>query len=120
MIYGKAFGKISVRSYSRRPGIGPLVILAILAAISGWVLLGGSRQVRGPAASQSSLRKPTGSAQLISYEPLSTEVDGKEMCQWESGTHGALTLVALQGEVPSSEREQAMRSAGSATSAGFS
>ena len=86
--------------------------LVILAVIAGWVLLaGGARSPEVVAASQAALRRPTGSPQLISSDPL-PDADG-ETCEWVPASASGSLIAALQEEAASSGREARSSDAGS-------
>lgn len=75
-----------------RKGWGAMLLLVVAGA--AWILfLGEAKQPEWRAASQAALRRPTGSPQLVSIEPLPM-MDG-EMCQWvpaSTSTNLATTL----------------------------
>ena len=77
--------------------------LTLMAVVAGWVL--GARNVKLSEVVrgfQSALRRPTGSAQLISYEPLPAEAMDDATCQWMPvGASTALAAAPVQEGVPS-------------------
>jgi DNA-binding beta-propeller fold protein YncE len=85
-----------------RRGAGWAAFLALLAAAAGWVLLaGGAKRQEVVAAARAALRRPSGSAQLISSEPLpATDEDGEE-CEWIPASAGSSLFAALQEEASS-------------------
>ena len=80
-----------------RRGISLVAFLVILAAIAEWLLLAsGVTRPEVAAASRAALRRPNGSAQLISSDPLpATGADG-EMCQWEPASANTTLFAELQ------------------------
>ena len=88
----------------RRNGVA-LGLISLVGVLAAWVLFSGvSHRAALSADSQSHFRRPTGSAQLVSVEPL-PEMNG-EMCEWTPASASASLAAAF-----SQERMAAARSA---------
>ena len=98
-----------VRVSHLRQRAGLISLASLLATGAIWVLLAGQTKMsEQSAAAQAALRRPTGYAQLVSYEPLPV-MDG-EMCQWMPASATTTLLATLQGK-DSSARPAAEASA---------
>src|ERR1035437_9620764 len=95
-------------------GTGLAAFLVILAAIAGWVLwAGGAKHPEMVAASRAALRRPTGSAQLISSDPLPEPAEDGETCEWVPASASSSLFAALQEEALSSGKAARSSDAGS-------
>ena len=76
-----------------------VVLMGCLGVFAAWVLLAGqAKQQEFSNAAEAALRRPTGSPQLISVEPLAAM--GGEMCQWAPAGAGTALVAALRQEQP--------------------
>ncbi len=91
------------RRFHLRPRSGPrgalVVLMGCLGVFAAWVLLAGqAKQQEFSNAAEAALRRPTGSPQLISVEPLAAM--GGEMCQWAPASASTALVSALRQEQP--------------------
>jgi DNA-binding beta-propeller fold protein YncE len=106
------------QKYGLRRRTSLTVFLVMLIVITGWVFgVGGAQHPRIAAASQAALRRPTGTAQLISSQQLPASVVDGEMCEWMPAS-SASTLAAHLQETEGSGGNAA-RSSGEAASTDF-
>ena len=95
----------------RRNGVA-LGLISLVGVLATWVLFSGMTQRAALSAdSPSHFRRPTGSAQLVSVEPL-PEMDG-QMCEWTPASASTTLMAALpqgrpaaSGAAPASEGGQ--------------
>ena len=76
-------------------------LISLVVAVAAWVLFSGeAKQREWSAASQAALRRPTGHAQLVSYDPLppmNMMTEGG-MCEWIPASAPARLVAALRQE----------------------
>ena len=89
-----------------RSAAGIFVIMGLLAWLAGWMVTRDQTEIAELSrASQAALRQPSGSAQLISSEPL-PEMDGA-MCEWMPASAENTLLASLwQGQRPGAAGSQ--------------
>jgi hypothetical protein len=88
-----------MKSYQLRVSMSVVVVLGATAPIAGWVLFGGKVGQPGiAAASRSALRRPSGSAQVVSVETLPA-IDGLE-CEWAPASASTRLIAALEQNGP--------------------
>ena len=88
-----------VRAFRFRGWAGVISLLSLAAAVAMGVLFAGeAKKPELSAASQEALRRPTGYAQLISYEslPVMGPVIGGEMCQWMPASTNTFLTASLR------------------------
>ena len=75
---------------------GRNLLTAAIGVAAIWVLFAGEiTRTNFSAASRAAQRRPTGAAQLVSYEPL-PGIEG-EMCQWVPASASTVLMAPLQG-----------------------
>ncbi len=81
--------------YRFKPTGAVVALLILLVGLATWMLgIGKEKQGELSAASSAALRRPTGSAQLISHQVMPV-MEG-ELCQWVPASAG-VNLVAARG-----------------------
>lgn len=76
-----------------------IAMLGGVALLAAWVLFSGEAGERQwNRASEAASRRPTGSPQLVSYEPMSAM--GGAMCQWMPASAGTTLMASLVSHTP--------------------
>jgi DNA-binding beta-propeller fold protein YncE len=71
-----------------------VMFLTLMAVIAGWIFVAGD--VKLPEFITAALRQPTGSADLVYYDPLPRGAMDDEKCQWVPADAGSVLAAASQ------------------------
>jgi DNA-binding beta-propeller fold protein YncE len=75
------------------------MFLTLMAVIAGWILVAGN--VKLPELVTAALLQPTGSADLVYYDPLPAGAMDDEKCEWVPASAGTVLAAAPQEGAPS-------------------
>src|SRR6266511_4227126 len=75
-----------------------VMFLTLMAVITGWILVAGN--VKLPELVTAALRQPTGSADLVYYDPLPAGAMDDEKCEWVPASAGTVLAAAPQDGAP--------------------